>query len=346
MDFIEGLPKSQGKTVIWVVVDKLTKVAHFVPLSHPYTAASLASVFISEIFRLHGMPEVIVSDRDPVFMSLFWEEFFKLQGTILSKSTAYHPQTDGQTENLNRTLEQYLRCVTGSKPQEWVKALPWAEWWYNSAHHSALQMTPFEALYGYPPPVIQPYLPGSTAVADVDFQLRSRDELLALVKRNLEQAQLRMKRHHDKHHTERTFAVGDWVYLKLQQYKQNSVGKSAFHKLASKFYGPFQVIERVGEVAYRLQLPATARIHDVFHVSLLKKKMGGTAVVEGQLPNVSDASVHKWAPEAVLQARMVKRHGAAATQWLVQWMGTSPEEATWELADEIMQRFPDFKPAF
>ena len=124
------------------------------------------------------------------------------------------------------------------------------------------------------------------------------------------------------------------------------MGKSAFHKLASKFYGPFQVIERVGEVAYRLQLPATARIHDVFHVSLLKKKMGGTAVVEGQLPNVSDASVHKWAPEAVLQARMVKRHGAAATQWLVQWMGTSPEEATWELADEIMQRFPDFKPDF
>ncbi|XP_004301249.1 PREDICTED: genome polyprotein-like [Fragaria vesca subsp. vesca] len=119
MDFIEGLPKSQGKTVIWVVVDKLTKVAHFILLSHPYTAASLANVFVSEVFRLHGMPDAIISDRDPIFMSLFLEEFFKLQGTSLNKSTAYHPQTDGQTENLNQTLEQYLHCVTGNKPQEW-----------------------------------------------------------------------------------------------------------------------------------------------------------------------------------------------------------------------------------
>ncbi|PRQ43893.1 putative nucleotidyltransferase, Ribonuclease H [Rosa chinensis] len=343
MDFIEGLPKSDGNSVIWVVIDKLTKFAHFIPLKHPFTVATLAQVFVQEVFRLHGMPEAIISDRDPIFLSLFWEAFFNLQGTKLRKSSAYHPQTDGQTENLNRTLEQYLRCVAGDKPHTWVQALPWAEWWYNTAHHASLKMTPFKALYGYDPPMVTPYISGSTSVAEVDAQLKERDEMLATIKRNLLQAQSRMKGYYDKKHTEREFQVGDWVYLKLQPYRQQSVNGNAFHKLAAKYYGPFQIIARIGTVAYKLQLPDSAKIHNVFHVSLLKKKVGTSVLVEPHLPNVKDISIVRWTPEKVLQTRMVKRKGEAATQWLIHWLGTSPDEATWEFAHEILQRYPNFQ---
>lgn len=114
------------------------------------------------------MPKSIISDRDPLFLSNFWEAFFKAHGTELFKSTAYHPQSDGQTENLNRSLEQYLRCVAGERPTEWIKDVSWAEWWYNTNYHSAIQMTPFQAMYGYEPPRVDLYAPGSTAVHEVD----------------------------------------------------------------------------------------------------------------------------------------------------------------------------------
>jgi hypothetical protein len=150
MDFIEGLPSSQGLSVILVVVDRFTKYGHFLPLSHPYTAAKVAQNFLVNVLKLHGMPKTIVTDRDPVFTSSFWRELFKLQGITLALSSAYHPQSDGQTEALNKCLETYLRCYAGAKPKEWSNWLPMAEWWYNTNHHSSTGYTPFEALYGYP----------------------------------------------------------------------------------------------------------------------------------------------------------------------------------------------------
>ncbi|KAL6141139.1 hypothetical protein ACLB2K_059430 [Fragaria x ananassa] len=126
--------------------------------------------------------------------------------------------------------------------------LPWAEFWYNSAFHSAIQMSPFQALYGYQPPAINPYLPGSTAVANVDQELQDRDALLVTLKRNLNLAQSRMKNFYDKKHVEREFSVDDWVYLKLQHYKQQSVNKKGWHKLSPKYFGPFQVTERIESI--------------------------------------------------------------------------------------------------
>lgn len=137
MDFIEGLPPSHDRNAIFVIVDCLSKYAHFIAIKHPYSTAKVADIFLREVFRLHGMPATIVSDRDPVFISNFWESFFKLNGFQLCRSSAYHPQSDGQTEVLNRTLEHYLRSFVGDKPTSWVEWLPWAEWWYNTTYHSA-----------------------------------------------------------------------------------------------------------------------------------------------------------------------------------------------------------------
>lgn len=120
MDFIDGLPSSNGCTVIWVVVDRLSKYAHSVPLSHPYNASKIAQLFMSHIYKLHGFPKVILSDRDPTFTSLFWKELFRRSKVQLSFTSAYHPQSDGQTERVNRCVENYLRCMTGEKPHDWT----------------------------------------------------------------------------------------------------------------------------------------------------------------------------------------------------------------------------------
>jgi hypothetical protein len=154
MDFITGLPNSCGYTVIMVVIDRLTKYSHFMAQKTDYTSKSVAETFMNQVVKLHGIPKSIVSDRDKVFTSSFWQNLFKLQGTSLAMSTAYHPQTDGQSEALNKCLEMYLRCFTFENPKGWYKLLPMAEYWYNTAFHTSAGMTPFKAVYGREPPTI------------------------------------------------------------------------------------------------------------------------------------------------------------------------------------------------
>ncbi|CAA0835568.1 Unknown protein, partial [Striga hermonthica] len=197
MDFIEGLPLSNGFNGVMVVVDRLTKYAHFIPLTHPYTAKSIAKLFVEYVMKLHGVPRSIVSDRDRIFMSSFWSEFFKLQGTELSMSSAYHPQTDGQTEVTNRTLEQYLRCYVHQFPKRWENYLLWAEYWYNTTYHSSTKATPFELVYGRKPPTIVSYSMGSAVNDEVDRELVECDLMLHELKRTLEGSINRMKTYHD-----------------------------------------------------------------------------------------------------------------------------------------------------
>ena len=152
------------------------------------------------------MPASVVSDRDPIFTSHFWKELMKLQGVELAMSSAYHPQTDGQTEVVNRSLEQYLSAFAAAKPTAWVDWLPLAEYWFNTNFHSSTKVTPFEALYGYPPPRLLDYIPSTTSVEAVDDHLQKRQQIMSLLKQNLVLAQERMKNQADKHRVERSFS--------------------------------------------------------------------------------------------------------------------------------------------
>ena len=154
MDFITGLPKSEGKSVIMVVVDRITKYAHFFALSHPFKTSIVATTFINTIQKLHENPRVIVSDRDPIFTGNFWTKLFSCLGIELAHSSSYHPQFDGKTKIVKFFLEGYLCCFVSDKQTQWFNWLPLAEWWYNTSFHTAAKMTPFMALYGYHPPSI------------------------------------------------------------------------------------------------------------------------------------------------------------------------------------------------
>jgi hypothetical protein len=198
LDFIVGLPSFQRNTVILVVVDRFSKAAHFAKLPSRFTASQVASVFAETVYKLHGMPKSIVSDRDPIFLSKFWQELFKSSGTKLRMSTAYHPQTDGQTEIVNKALQQYLRCFVHNEPKKWGDYLHWAEWHYNTSVHTSTGMTPFEVVYGKPPPSLPQYIAGTSQVEAVDTELQHRDQILQTLKKKLQKAQETMKRFADK----------------------------------------------------------------------------------------------------------------------------------------------------
>ncbi|GJX31528.1 putative nucleotidyltransferase, ribonuclease H [Tanacetum coccineum] len=271
MDFVTGLPTTQKRhDAIWVVVDRLTKSAHFLPIRKNYGISKLAEIFRQEIVRLHGTPTSIVSDRDPKFTSHFWKGLQKAWGTRLKFSTAFHPQTDGQSERTIQTLEDMLRACALEWTGSWDEYLCLVEFAYNNSWHASIKAAPFELLYGRKcrAPICWDEV-GERLIEGPEL-IEITNEKVAVAKEKLKEARSRQKSYADKHRRDLEFQVGDRVFLKVSPFR----GVKRFGikgKLSPRFIGPFEILERIGEVSYRLALPPQlSHVHDVFHVSLLR----------------------------------------------------------------------------
>jgi hypothetical protein len=250
-------------------------------------------------------------------------------------SSAYHPQTDGQTERVNQSVEAYLRCFVQACPSKWSKWLALAEFWYNTNYHSALKKSPFEVLYGHPPCYFGIRGTDACAVPDLEEWLQERQTMTELLRQQLVRVQQRMKLQADKHRTERSFDVGDQVWLKLQPYIQTTVAPRANHKLSFKYFGPFETEDKIGATAFKLKLPSGSKVHPVFHVSLLKKVKGNQTNVSSTLP---PENVSMQEPEMILDRRLKNVGKQTIWQVLVKWLGWPAELATREEEDEILPR--------
>ena len=236
-------------------------------------------------------------------------------------------------------METYLRCFCNELPHKWDK-FPWAELWYNTTFHSSTRSTPFQTVYGRQPPPLISYGNRKTPNNEVELILKERDLALNALKENLTGAQNRMKKMADTKTRELKFRIGDEVYLKLRPYRQRSLARKRCEKLAPRFYGPYPIIEEIGEVAYRLQLPPEAIIHNVFHISQLKLKLGNQQVVQQQHPILTeDFELQLWL-ETVLGICWNKE--LEANKWLVKWKNLPESEATWKAVYQMNQQFPTF----
>ena len=240
-------------------------------------------------------------------------------------SSSYHPQFDGQTEHLNQSMETFLRCFVNACPSKWSSWIALAEFWYNASPHSATGYSPFEALYGYPPRHFGISVLHDVAVPELSTWLQDRQVVTDLIRQHLARAKERMKRQADNNRLERQFKVGDMVFLKIQPYVQSTLAPRANQKLSFKFYGPFQIIARVGSVAYKLELPPTTSIHPVFHVSQLKGVVLPGYPVSPSLP--TDTELPQ-VPLEKLQTRVLPTATGSMEQGLVRWSGWSADNLT------------------
>ena len=334
MDLITSLPvTAAGHTAILVFIDRFSKMSHFAAITDNITAKDCATEFRHHVTRLHGCPKEIVSDRDPRFTSNFFKEFCKLTDIKQSMSTAFHPQSDGQTERMNRVLEDMLRNFVSPDQTDWDTHLDALEFAYNNSWHQSLQTSPFKLLYGY-----NPKTPGEAINLSAASGIRvpeafkfadSFEVSCKQARACLQAAQSRQKAYADTSRRDVSFSVGDEVLLSTQNLKLK-VNASSARKLLPKFIGPFKILKEINSVALQLELPACmSKIHDVFHVSLLKHfEKDGT--YQPPPPTLFDDDHIEFTVERVLDHRDRPFRNKSRREFLIKWEGYGPEHNTWE----------------
>ncbi|GJV80387.1 putative reverse transcriptase domain-containing protein [Tanacetum coccineum] len=342
MDFVTKLPRTSSRhDTIWVIVDWLTKSAYFLPMIEDYKMEKLARLYLNEIVARHGVPISIISDRDSRFTSRFWQSMQEALGTRLDMSTAYHPQTDGQSERTIQTLEDMLRACVLDFGGSWDVHLPLVEFSYNNSYHSSMRCAPFEALYGRKcrSPILWAEVGEGQLIGPELVQ--ETTEKISQIKDRLKAARDRQKSYVDKRRKPLEFSVGDYVLLKVSPWKGVvHFGKKG--KLAPRFVGPFEIIEKVGPVAYRLDLPEELNgVHDTFHVSNLKKCLADPTLkvpldeiqVDAKLNFVEE-------PVEILEREFKKLKRSRIAIVKVRWNSKRGPEFTWEREDQMKLKYP------
>ncbi|KAE8668680.1 Detected protein of unknown function [Hibiscus syriacus] len=337
MDFVAGLPLTPNKRdSIWVIVDRLTKSAHFIPVRTDFSMDKYAELYIREIIRLHGIPVSIISDRDPRFTSRFWKSLHGALGTRLNFSTAFHPQTDGQSERMIQILEDMLRACVIEFKGSWEKYLPLAEFAYNNSYQSSIKMATYEALYGRKcrTPLNWYELKDKEVLGPELIQ--EVEENVQIIQSNLKAAADRQKSYADLKRKGIEFQVGDKVFLKVSPWKKMlRFGRKG--KLSPRFIGPYEIVKRVGPVAYQLALPPEMeKIHDVFHVSMLRRYRSDLShIVKPEEIKVRPDLTYEEEPVHILAYEVKQLRNKIIPLVKVLWRNHKVEEATWEREEDM-----------
>lgn len=342
MDLITGLPTSKtGNDAIAVFVDKFTKLTTYAAVTKTIDAPGLARVFYEHVYRRYGLPAAIITDRDPRFTGAFWQTLFKLCGTRLKLSTAYHPQSDGQTERANRTLVEALRSYANSKQDDWDTHLHLIEFANNNTVNASTGFTPFYLAYGLNPraPAALSATLKPTPSPAVDAFLGDLAVAHAAAAGALRAAQAQQKKHADRRRRDAEYAVGDLVLLSTENLALTKRGTSG--KLHPRYIGPFPIAAKVSPVSFKLDLPeAYGTIHPTFHMSLFRRHVPADAVrfpgriaVTRPPPLARDALGDKFQVEAILDVasrKLAQRPYKTVQHFLVKWLGYPVSDSTWE----------------
>jgi len=309
MDFVMGLPRYKDHDAIWVVVDRLTKQWHLVPCSTTVDARDLADLFLLHVFRLHGLPRTITSDRGPQFASAFWHRLCARLGIELRLSTAFHPQTEGQTERMNAVMEQYLRSYVNYLQDDWADWLPIAEFVTNNHTSETTAVSPFFANLGYDP-CWQFDLSASLNNQAEDQQARSAAKALSEIhdhlRTEMHRVQLRYQETADTHRLPAPdYQMGDLVWLDARNWKTRRPSS----KLDHRRHGPFKIAHKIYSHAFRLELHSSMQVHPVFHVSLLEPAAQDPLLGQQQPPPppVEIDGEQEWFVDSILDSRMYRR---------------------------------------
>ncbi|KAL8089701.1 hypothetical protein AgCh_039255 [Apium graveolens] len=342
MDFIVGLPRTRANhDAIWVIVDRLTKSAHFLPINKRFSLDKLVHMYLKEIVVRHGVPVSIVSDRDPRFNLRFWKSFQECLGTRLNMSTAYHPQTDGQSKRTIQTIEDMLRVCAIDFKGSWDEHLPLVEFAYNNSYHASIGMPPYEALYGRKcrSPVYWDEV-GEHKILGPELVQQTK-EIVEIIQKRLIAGQHRQNKYADQSRKDIEFEEGSLVLLKVSPWKGlTRFGKKG--KLSPRYVGPFENLKRVGKVAYELALPPhMEHIHNIFRVSMLKKYNPDSRHVIKYEPIELQADLsYIEGPIEILEEREKVLRNKVVKLVRVLWRNPKVEESTWELESNMREKYP------
>ncbi|CCO34493.1 Retrotransposable element Tf2 155 kDa protein type 3 [Rhizoctonia solani AG-1 IB] len=323
---ITDLPKDGGSDCVLMIVDSFTKYGVMIECSKKTKAPDLVELFLQHVWSSYGMPEKTISDRGTVFNNKFLRALYQRLGIDPHFSLAYHPQSNGQTERLNPTLEHFLRAYASVNQNDWVKWLPMAQFAYNNAVHSATGKSPFKALYGWEPTLTPSNIPVN--VPEAEDLANTMEKQWQEIASALRQSKDRMTQGKPTE-IPLSFEVGEDAWLDAR----NVNLKTKSPKLTDQRLGPFKVTEKISETAYRLELPATMRVHDVFYVGLLSKvRKDKTQKWENQPPPVTIDGEEEYIVEGIMDSRETKK---GKWEYLVKWKGYGPEESTWEPRENL-----------